>query len=301
MISSLIRKLKYNFCSEEAGNQLLEWDRISRTNRRFARKKGFTVAQREDLVKFKKSDSILILGSGTSINDLTNEDWLHAQQMDSIGFNWFFVHSFIPTFYHMELRESEFEFFKSCYHQLNKNYSKVPFMVNINHISHNWDFKTLSFIKNLSITTPERYSEISEAAFREVLQHYYHTDNYLKKDLLIHPRASIITLISFGVLLGYKKIILAGIDLINTDYFFYSDIYDSQLAKMVANFKEKNELRPASGIHSTADKKIYPTTLTIDLIIKIFKEEVLDFLGIELFVSSKKSLLYPDIPALDSL
>lgn len=296
-----VKRISYKFISIEAIKQIEEWDIITNNNRNLALRNGFRLAERKQLLKFKKSDTFVILGSGSSINELSQNDWIRISQHDSIGFNWFFCHPFVPDYYHMELMEEEFPFFKKCYSRIKDNYSTVPFMVNSNHLSKDWNASTLNFINELTITTPERYSEVSESAFREILRYYYRTKRFLNKDLLIHPRASIIVLISFAVLLGYKKIILAGIDLKNSEPFYNDPINKSELTEMVSTMKREKGIKSNTGMHPTADKNLYPKTLTIDKIIKIYKEEVLDFHNIEIFVTSKKSMLYPEIPSLASM
>src|SRR5690554_5249502 len=68
-----------------------------------ARKKGFKIATRDNLITYKNSNILFILGSGPSINEITEDQWTHISACDSIGFNWFLVHSHVPTYYHMEL------------------------------------------------------------------------------------------------------------------------------------------------------------------------------------------------------
>ncbi len=51
---------------------------------------------------YKKSDTIFILGSGSSVNDLTEENWTVINSHDSIGFNFWLIHEFVPTFYFIE-------------------------------------------------------------------------------------------------------------------------------------------------------------------------------------------------------
>ena len=53
-----------------------------------------------NIFKNKSSDRLFILGSGSSINKI--KFWDHIKQHDSIGFNYFLFHSFIPKFYIFE-------------------------------------------------------------------------------------------------------------------------------------------------------------------------------------------------------
>jgi hypothetical protein len=49
--------------------------------------------------KYKKSDTMFILGSGSSVNKFTNKHWDIISDNDSLGLNFWIAHDFIPTFY----------------------------------------------------------------------------------------------------------------------------------------------------------------------------------------------------------
>ena len=53
----------------------------------------------DDFKKRKTSDTLFVLGSGPSINDLTADDWATIGTHNSVGFNWWMVHDFVPSFY----------------------------------------------------------------------------------------------------------------------------------------------------------------------------------------------------------
>ena len=57
-----------------------------------------------DLVKkYKKSDTLFILGSGSTINKISDKQWGKIDDHDSIGFNFWLVHDFVPDFFKFEL------------------------------------------------------------------------------------------------------------------------------------------------------------------------------------------------------
>lgn len=57
------------------------------------------VIDKEQFLKYKKSDTVVIYGSGPSIKSLTNADKEILNQFDSIGFNYFSKTGIEPTFY----------------------------------------------------------------------------------------------------------------------------------------------------------------------------------------------------------
>ena len=52
-----------------------------------------------DLRALKRSDTLFVLASGTSINQIPPARWKVIDQHDSVGFNYWPIHSFVPTMY----------------------------------------------------------------------------------------------------------------------------------------------------------------------------------------------------------
>ena len=50
----------------------------------------------------KKSDTIFILGSGSTINEINEKQWKNIKKHSTIGFNYFMFHNFIPDSYLIE-------------------------------------------------------------------------------------------------------------------------------------------------------------------------------------------------------
>ena len=51
-----------------------------------------------DLHTYKRSDTLIVLGSGASINDISPERWKAIARHDSVGFNFWPIHPFVPTY-----------------------------------------------------------------------------------------------------------------------------------------------------------------------------------------------------------
>ena len=63
--------------------------------------------------KSKKSEIVFILGSGSSVNDLSDNDISHIEKHDTIGFNFWLYHDIVPDYYIFEtprdsIRKEEF-------------------------------------------------------------------------------------------------------------------------------------------------------------------------------------------------
>ncbi|MDP2161378.1 MAG: hypothetical protein Q8K02_12915, partial [Flavobacterium sp.] len=55
-----------------------------------------------ELSKVKRSDTIFVLGSSPSINELTEDNWREIARQDSLALNRFCFHEHVPTFYWLE-------------------------------------------------------------------------------------------------------------------------------------------------------------------------------------------------------
>jgi hypothetical protein len=70
--------------------------------RKLIAKNGLQALSKLDVSQYKTSDTLYILGSGISIMDLNQEQWNVISSHDSIGFNSWMHHPFVPTYYCME-------------------------------------------------------------------------------------------------------------------------------------------------------------------------------------------------------
>ena len=69
---------------------------------RAAEQSGIPMLDQLDLSAVKTSDTIFILGSGPSINGISPERWTQIAKHDSVGFNFWPFHPFVPRMYFFE-------------------------------------------------------------------------------------------------------------------------------------------------------------------------------------------------------
>ena len=89
----------------------------------------------------------------------------------------------------------------------------------------------------------------------------------------------------------YKKIVLCGIDLSNVDY-FHQSIIESIKAR---GLKIPPIIQP-NKLHKTNDPANCSGGLPISKIIKVLEEVLLKPNNIKLYIATKKSALYPQLP-----
>lgn len=209
----------------------------------------------DDLKKLKKTDTLFILGSGESINLITDEEWKIIEKNDSVGFNFWLYHEFVPTLYVYEESIDDEERNKIFYEMLN--------------------LKKEKYIKNKFIVKSLREKFLIEKIPNELKKNFLlsneieglcYDKNILKKFLalikekneLIQIRGTIIYLLGLAYILGYKKIVLCGIDLNSTSYFYDDIMYNKYTIP-------KNEMKNIHFIERKLKDKLPVSEIIIEM------------------------------------
>ncbi|BHH82684.1 hypothetical protein LA52FAK_09730 [Desulforhopalus sp. 52FAK] len=108
-------------------------------------------------------------------------------------------------------------------------------------------------------------------------------------NLQTQSKASLDQIISFGVSSGYKEIVLCGIDLTNTNYFYTEPGFICPDGLTITPTGQNGV------VHKTFDRS--RNSLPIDQIVKSMNEIIIPRKKVELFVALKNSGLYPMLPS----
>lgn len=253
------------------------------------RRSGFKGLNLEILKRRKRSDTLFILGSGGSINELSDETWKEIKSSDSLGFNFWLLHDHIPDFFMMEPPEykenqdimlewvdkRKFQFVENDTAVLLKDFESGRMSLG--------EFPEELKANSQTLYKDSLYGNSIESKRRSL--RYVRSLGLDRRNLLYFSRGSLFSTIYFGWKLGYRRIVLAGIDLYNSGYFYDSDVY-------------KNKQRPVSelkgDVHDTVNKSI--SNVAMDDLVIMLNEELLKPDGCELYVLNASSLLYPRIP-----
>ncbi len=266
---------------------------------------------------FKKSDTLYVMATGGSINDLPPQAWDDIRRCDSLGINFWLYHEHVPTWFSCEVSRTPADaaammkllaqrmpdyqntaFLLKDIHRLDERYPQWSSEFPLSTIQHLYTLHTLS-VKGRDT-----------ASLRRSLRWYRRLGYFNPSETLWGipmKRATIFLALSFAVMAGYKRIVLCGVDLNNTAYFYDHPRYaaarppqlpttSDDLAQRYASEGVKMLQQPDPTIHNTIDPALNP--LPMDEIIHALHEEVLRPLGIELFVALPSSRLHPRIPAL---
>jgi hypothetical protein len=248
-----------------------------------------------DLANNKGSDTLFVLGSGPSINRISPERWRAIAAHDSVGFNYWLYHSFVPTFYFMECNNTpgeEAKLYLDLSTRRAADYADVPkiFMDLLDTRDGILSGMSEGWRHNLFAARTIPAVARNDKEFADVI-------SYLKKRGVFSPQsrirylfkhcATLSTIVVLGAKLQYKNIVLCGVDLTSEEK-FYQERQDLPDATDLKFF-------PGEQKHVTMTRYAWGNT-PIDVVLEELRRQVLRPAGIELYVEHDKSALYPQIP-----
>lgn len=240
------------------------------------------------LKDYKKSDTLFILGSGKSIEEITEEQWAIIKNNDSLGFNFWLYHDFIPTFYVYEESlnvERNILFYQLLNHKKDL-YKDTPFIVkDIEYKGITVEKLPSKLIGNIYLST-ELVIFGDKLNFTKFLNRGYQLIkrfNRRKQNVFLKRSGSLSYLLFLAENFGYKNIVLCGVDLKHSDYFFYHSKYRTY--SIPDNNPIVNERHP-TDVETNENIPISRVVITIN-------EQVFKRKGVNLFIGSKDSALFP--------
>ena len=239
---------------------------------------------------------MFLLGSGSSINQISASRWNTIRRYDSIGFNFWLFHDLVPTIYLFEMtQDADVEVTKILADVANKSserYRQTPKIVS--------EFRNGStlFDRLGDEFRADLYAYLSVPAYVDSDRQLTISMKLLKRLGVFAPGSkahnlfkhggSLSVAISLAIKMGYRRIVLCGIDL-NCPTYFYED---KALYPDVGTFQ--NSIYTAK--HDSIVPGLFRCSYPIDKIVAELKKEILDPMGIEIYVENKSSALYPNIP-----
>jgi hypothetical protein len=253
-------------------NELEAW-LLSRANRQRYHEIGG-----QELAASRRSDTVFIFGSGASLNAIPDHVWRYIGEHDTMGFNWFVHERFVRCDYHL-IREIPDDDFNRAVWKLqlrqyfeligsNPCFGQTIFLVQS-------DFRALSGNRSVGLRllpTPNRVFFWSSVRTRREPGRNW-------ADGLTHGHGTLQECVNAAFIMGWKRIVLAGVDLYDRRYFW---------------------LRPDEK--RTTDPSPEPTHKTaLAGVVSELKRWADEFhrSGVELLVQNPKSLLAKELPVWD--
>ena len=255
----------------------------------------------------KKSDTIFIFGSGESVNLLTATQWDEIKKHNSLGFNLFLAHDFVPDYYMIELSPGieEHRFFE--YAAVKKGYQDVDMFIQYKHaLRSNYDFTKYPFPEKMWVHVPYSMPSTTNEYFKKELLHF-ESKKTISLSNIIHHRSHLDCTIQFAYILGYKKIVLTGVDFNLSPYFTSAKAVPSKIYPYNEDYEKVNAIRNNFLIADnrahlidvpTKDKEFNPHPYNIfgKDFIKILNDMILKPHGVSLFVASSVSSFSEFLP-----
>nr|WP_319540003.1 hypothetical protein [uncultured Methanospirillum sp.] len=225
-------------------------------------------------------DTMFILGSGYSINSISQPEWEKmCKNGDTMSLNFFFMGKFIPINFHVVREISPYyslKQFAGSIHQYfsllgdNHYYSKTIFLIRFDPISYASTLATFFYkaLKNKKICYYANGLDISNIEL---------PTNSFKK--IPHCGATLIDAINIAFILGYTNIVLVGVDLYDRRYFWL----------------QENQTRDGDNKRCKTYRDEHNTASTVIDTMKIWYPYLLSK-GVKIYIYNPKSLLADIIP-----
>ena len=247
-----------------------------------------------DLDRHRKSTTLFVMGSGASINSLTAEQWAEIGSADSLGLSFWPLHEFVPTYLSLEGPRDP-DRATALYDLLTaraQDYRDVPLIAKGGAQRFDAERFAPALRPNLYYSAEMIVPARNETEFRRSLRWLMRLrllDPQRALDEVPMTRASLTYALFIGVAMGYRTIVLCGIDLNTTGYFYEESApADLEEAGIVPRTGQEGE------VHLTFDPSLHP--LTIDRVVRTVRREILEPAGVRLFIGSRDSALYPELP-----
>jgi hypothetical protein len=251
-----------------------------------------------DLRSVKREDTVFILGSGWSINGISDSRWAVIERNDTIGFNFWPAHNFVPKIFVFESipysdHPVAYRAFRALIQTRSAAYSHVVKVVTdlrpgLQEHQLVPDLPEV-FRKNLYIGYTMPVIARNESELANGLKYMQRLGAFTPSERvswLFKYGGSVIAMLSLATKMNYRRIVLCGIDLGKQDYFYHCRERYPDYADW--------EFTPRADPHLTTRR--LPWMVPAQEVVYLFKKLVLDPAGIELFVENPSSTLYPGVP-----
>lgn len=184
-----------------------------------------------DFLKKKKSDLVIIYGSGPTIGKLSNKELDKLSKFDSIGFNWF-CKSNIPTTFYIIREQATTP--KRCSEEMGITpMDLIKYMNNHVYINSSLVIQNMTNFPNHNYAYSDHLSEfkgsgivLEELRIGKQVTKSFNVDHYKKNifnEGIYHGKCSLSNAIHLAIGMKYKEILFIGVDLYDSRYFWRGD------------------------------------------------------------------------------
>ena len=247
-----------------------------------------------NLAALKRSDTLVVLGSGKSINDIPETFWPAVRRFDTAGMNFWLYHPFVPSLYFFEISTAPpqrvtWGRFAAIARERAADYAAVPKFATELHHSHQcaelpfppeWS-GTIQWLPTVPVParSPEEFARGLARLRRQGIFG-------LGTELCFKQLTSLTQVLSVAAKLGYRRILLCGIDMTSAEYFY-------QDAQRYPRWHDVRFLDPAQP-HPTAVPLEW--RLPMQDVVREMRRQIFTPAGVEIYVQNASSGLHPEVP-----
>lgn len=235
----------------------------------------------EEMYQYKNSDTAVYLCSGSSINNITESQWNKISKVDTWTLNNWVYHSFIPKFYHIEGKNPYKKILKERLDLKKDEFNNTNFIVNSNRYG---NLEIVENQKNIYLYDTIIKPEASFVKHNPIIHLKYEPS--INPNILIMYNLSSSAAVMLDLLwkFRYKKVIIFGMDMYNSKYFWTGK---PEYGETHCQFNhDKVKTKTQNDPHKTYKIKDY---------IIWFCKEWMSKIDCEVFVGYTDTLLYPDL------
>ncbi|MHA2023947.1 MAG: hypothetical protein ACTSWQ_09835 [Candidatus Thorarchaeota archaeon] len=234
--------------------------------------------------KYKNSSTAVFLGSGSSINDITDKQWAKLREFDLWTVNnWVYHPTVVPRFYHLELKSYGFPIVSRRFEEKKDKYKDVKFIVPEGKsltLTNGAKVRTLDAIPSCCEVFTYSWVNNKTREKKNINASYQMRDDVVTRSYGV----SITSVLELMYKFGYERIVLYGVDLNNSLYFWTGG--DPKYGKVHHQTNKAHENRSPKSPHSTS---------RIVTFITDFNSRWMVPKGGSIYVGTKKSMLYSDL------
>jgi hypothetical protein len=174
-------------------------------------RRSYVELSESDLLATRNSETVFIFGSGASLKDIASDEWRAiAARANTISFREFPRQSFIRADYHVTGEVDDLDDYSARIRN-NPLYSQTVFVV-----QGGWPaYKGNNLIGRRLLPKAARVFR-----YRRTARGRYAPPSRAFRGGLVHGFGSIVGVVNFAYLMGWRTIVLAGVDLYDKRYFW---------------------------------------------------------------------------------
>jgi hypothetical protein len=251
----------------------------------------YLTVSKAGLIAVKETSRVFVFGSGYSLNDLSEAELRNIRNFDCIGFNGAFHLATIPFKYFL---------LRAGYETVQGVLDWRPYAeYALTKIASNPQLDKAIFLFPRGFTSSFTNRIVGYRLWDQGKQiYYYWTDRISRRpnrnleEGLVQRMGTLCTVISFAVAMEYKEIVLIGVDLYDSRYFW---VPDNKTVNWSA--EEKREIPSEATVRGILASE--PHNTVNNGVIKAIADwgsYLSENYNVKLFVYNPKSLLVPHIP-----